>query len=204
MDASAQAMERADDETLVIRLQDGDIRAFEELVARYQVPLLAFARRTLGDAAEAEDVVQDALLSLWHNACAIREAAAIKTWIYRLVANGCFDVLRQRRRHDTTAMDAHHLSELSDSQSTTSRASGSSAHRLGFPEQQAESNAAVDALKAALAELPDDQRMTWVLFELQGLTYDEISRSLELTTASVRGKIYRARKSIATKMAGWK
>jgi len=86
-----------DDLTLVVRAQEGDVRAFEVLARRHEAALYRTAVRVTGDAAEAEDALQEALLDAWRHLDRFRGDAAFSTWMYRLVANRSIAALRRRR-----------------------------------------------------------------------------------------------------------
>ncbi len=87
-----------DDLTLVVRAQEGDVRAFEAPARRHEAALYRTAVRVTGDPAEAEDAVQEALLDAGRHLDRFRGEARFSTWMYRLVTNRCLGVLRRRRR----------------------------------------------------------------------------------------------------------
>jgi RNA polymerase sigma-70 factor (ECF subfamily) len=86
-----------DDRTLVVRAQEGDVRAFEALARRHEAALYRTAVRVIGDPAEAEDAVQEALLDAWRHLEHFRGEARFSTWMYRLVTNRRLGPLRRRR-----------------------------------------------------------------------------------------------------------
>ncbi|GAY12140.1 RNA polymerase sigma factor RpoE [Pseudonocardia sp. N23] len=180
-----------DEQTLVVRAQEGDVRAFEALARRHQVALYRLAVRVLGNRSDAEDALQDALLDAWRRIGSFRGDAAFSTWLYRIVTNRCLGLLR-RSRPTTPVAD---LSEAGDVVGAT---------RAASPERQAELDAGMTALAAALAELPHDQRVCFVLRELEGLDYTEIAEIVGTGETTVRGRIHRARKTLAEVMRPWR
>jgi RNA polymerase sigma-70 factor (ECF subfamily) len=179
---------RYPDELLAARAAEGDELAFEILVRRHVGDLLRLARRLLGDYAEAEDAVQEAMVSAWRRLPDFRRDAAFHTWMYRIVTNRCLNVLRDRR--PTQPLDG--LPEPAAPEHTAS------------PARVAESSAAVRALHRALLALTPEQRACWVLRELHGLSYDEIAAAVGIGEPAVRGRIFRARRQLTEVMAAWR
>ncbi|MBA3905270.1 MAG: sigma-70 family RNA polymerase sigma factor [Pseudonocardiales bacterium] len=174
-----------DDLTLVVRAQEGDVRAFEVLARRHQRALYRVAVRMMGDPGEAEDALQEALLDAWRHLDRFRGDASFSTWMYRIVSNRCIALLRRRR--PLPAADAGAAVVASDS-----------------PERAAELDAELAALGAAVQDLPHEQRVCWVLRELSGMGYAEIAEITGAGEAAVRGRIYRARVRLTEVMAEWR
>ncbi|ANY05489.1 RNA polymerase sigma factor [Pseudonocardia sp. HH130630-07] len=171
---------------LVARAQDGDVHAFAELAARHQDALFRVAVRVLGHRADAEDALQEALIDAWRRIGTFRGEAAFSTWMYRIVTNRCTALVRRARRTEPLPPE--------DALVAVS----------GSPERAAEVDAELTALSGALAELPEEQRTSWVLRELEGLGYAEISQITGATETAVRGRIHRARTALAERMRVWR
>jgi RNA polymerase sigma-70 factor, ECF subfamily len=178
---------QCDDPTLVVRAQEGDTRAFEVLVRRYQRQLYRLAVRMLGNRSDAEDAVQDAFVAAWRRLSGFRGDAAFSSWMYRIVINRCLKLLRARR-------PALSLDDVSD-HPTSDR---------DCPEHRAESHDRAAALHRALQDLPADQRVCWLLRDLHGLSYDDIAVIVGTSPDSVRGRLYRARRTLAEVMTPWR
>ena len=174
-----------DDLTLVVRAQEGDVRAFEALARRHQATLYRLAARVMGDRAEAEDALQEALLDAWRRIDRFRGDSAFSTWMYRVVTNRCIAMLRKRRPVPVDAVDVHIPAPDS-------------------PERAAEADASMAALGDALRGLTDDLRICWVLRELEGLGYTEIAEITGASEDAVRGRIHRARTRLAEVMRPWR
>ncbi len=173
----------AEDAALLARYAAGDLAAARALTARHLGRLLGFARRMLGDAAEAEDVAQEAMLRLWQIAPHWRPGEArISTWLYRVTANLCTDRLRRRRG---VALEA--APEPADP------APGALAALI------ATDRAA--ALEAALALLPPRQRQAVMLRHLEGLGNAEIADVMDIGVAAVESLIARGRRALAARLA---
>lgn len=172
-----------DEPTLLVRAQEGDVRSFDELARRHQAALYRLAVRVMGDPAEAEDALQEALLDAWRRIGTFRGDAAFGTWMYRIVLNRCAQMLRRR-----TPEPVGRPAEVPAPDS---------------PERSAEVDAGLAALAQALAGLRTDLRICWVLRELEGLGYADIAAVTGASEDAVRGRIHRARVRLAEVMRPW-
>ncbi|MGP3949986.1 RNA polymerase sigma factor [Streptomyces sp. 7N604] len=177
-----------DDRLLAIRAGEGDDEAFAVLVRRHSRSLLALAHHLLGNIADAEDAVQDSFLGAWRRLPEFRGDAQFRTWMYRIVTNHCLNTLRSRTL--TVPLDA--VPEPATRNGHTA------------PERAAESVAATTALAEALGRLSPDQRVCWVLRELHGLHYEEIAQVTGTSEQTVRGRLFRARRSLTKEMGPWR
>lgn len=178
---------RLDDVTLVVRARDGDVRAYEQLVRRYQGPIFRLAVRMLANRGDAEDVVQEVFLTAWRSLTSLREDAAFVGWLYRMVTNQCLNAIRAR--HATVDVD------LTQQES---RSAGSQ------PERSVEVSAQLAAVTDALQRLTGEQRACWLLREVHSRSYEEIAQAVGVTTTAVRGRIARARAQLMEMMAPWR
>ncbi|MBB3663178.1 MULTISPECIES: RNA polymerase sigma factor [Prauserella salsuginis group] len=176
-----------DDVTLVARARDGDAHSYEQLVTRYEGPIYRLALRMLANAADAEDVTQEAFLAAWRQLGQLQEDAAFVGWLYRSATNRCLNVIRSRK-------------PLADSTPEEHAASGPD----GKPEQQAETSAQLAALSTAMGRLTPEKRACWLLREVHGRSYDEIATTLGVSATTVRGRIARARAELAEVMSPWR
>ncbi|WP_235032644.1 RNA polymerase sigma factor [Actinacidiphila yanglinensis] len=177
-----------EDDLLVERAAEGDDDAFAVLVDRHSPPLLALALRMLGSLPDAEEAVQDALINAWRRLPDFHRDATFRTWMYRIVTNQCLSHLRGRA-------PAVPLSVVPEPP----------AHDPGSePARAAESEAATQALGRALRDLPPSQRACWILRELHGMSYAEIAQIVNTSEQTVRGRLYRARRTLMKEMAPWR
>lgn len=184
--ARSAALSEASDELLARRAADGDIAAFEDLVRRYGTMMRAYARRVLGSSDDVDDVVQEALVQAWTQIGRLRDTAAVRPWLMRITGNRALDVLRRRKLH--TPIEHH---------------PGLPAPGPG-PEAAALAGTRTQALERALAALPEDQRRCWILRELSGQSYDDIAEALNISRATARGRLARARATLANEMEDWR
>lgn len=181
-------LEHVPDAILAGRAADGDTVAFEALARRHGPVMRASARRLTGSWADADDVVQESLVQAWRQLESLRDPAAVRSWLLRIVGSRSIDQLRKRRNHVEL--------EASEAQPPLPRPQD--------PEPAALNGSGVEALKAALAELPEEQRRCWVLKEFNGQSYEEIAETLKISPASVRGRLARARITLARRMEEWR
>ena len=178
------AMKDISDDALLVLFANGDRAAARALTLRLTPRVLAHAQRLLGNAAEAEDVAQEAMLRLWKVAPDWRQGdAKVTTWLYRVVANLCTDRLRKAR---PLPLDA--APEPLDT------AQGADAALQGA--------ARVDALQKALVRLPRRQRQAVVLSHLEDLGNPEIAGIMEISVEAVESLLTRGRRALAVELAG--
>ena len=181
------ASDEVSDEALLVAFGNGDREAALLLTARLTPRVLGYASRMLrGDRAEAEDVTQEAMLRLWRIAPDWRTGEAkVSTWLYRVTMNLCVD--RQRRRRGGTAS----LDEVAEPPDPA----------RSVPEQM-QDRARVDALQAALDELPERQRQAVVLRHMEELSNPEIAGIMEISTEAVESLTARGKRALAAILAG--
>ncbi|MFB7326746.1 RNA polymerase sigma factor [Streptomyces sp. NPDC001698] len=176
------------DGLLAVWAAEGDEDAFAVLVRRHSRPLLGLACCMLGNAQDAEEAVQDAFVSAWRRLPEYRHDAEFSTWMYRITVNRCLN--SRRRRPLPLPLDA-----------VAEPATGG---EWSSPARAAEEDAETAALTCALGELDAGQRVCWILRELQGLPYKEIAVVTQTSEQTVRGRLFRARRSLKEAMAPWR
>ncbi|GAA2352999.1 RNA polymerase sigma factor [Streptomyces cuspidosporus] len=176
------------DGLLAVRAAEGDEDSFAVLVRRHGSSLLALARRILGNPQDAEEAVQDAFVSAWRRLPEYRHSAEFRTWMYRITVNRCLTL--RRRRPPPLPLDGVVEPAAGDARSQ--------------PARSAEQDAATAALSRALAELDVGQRICWILREVEGLPYKEIAHVTRTSEPTVRGRLFRARRSLQEAMGPWR
>ncbi|ROT95867.1 RNA polymerase sigma factor [Histidinibacterium lentulum] len=180
-----RAMTEPDDGALLAAFAAGDLAAARLLTERLAPRALGQAGRMLGDAAEAEDVVQEALLRLWRIAPDWRHGEAqVSTWLWRVVANLCTDRLRARRR----GVPLESVAEPEDGRRSVA--------------EEMQARARAEALRAALAELPPRQAEAVALRHLEGLGNPEIARIMDMSVEAVESLTARGRRGLRALLAG--
>ncbi len=179
-----------DDAALLAATARGDRAAACRLTDRLLPVVYAHAVRLLGDAAEAEDVAQEAMLRLWRVAPEWRAGEAkVTTWLYRVTANLCID--RQRRTARPGPGGALALDRVPEPADTRPGA-----------EAALQETARAEALQAALATLPPRQRQAVVLRHIEGLGNAEIARIMEIGPEAVESLTARGKRALARSLSG--
>lgn len=174
----------ADPPGLLTRLRAGDPRAFEELVTTYQHRVFGVALRMLGSRAEAEEIAQEAFLRAHRAVVSFRGDARLGTWLYGIASRLCLNRLSSPDRRMARGDAA-----LADVPATTPDAAAEV--------ERAELDA---ALRTAIEELPNEQRLVLVLRDVEGLSYEEIADALALVPGTVRSRLHRARMQLKEKL----
>jgi len=177
-----------DEKALILAAQKGDVAAFNQLVRTYQTLVYRTAYRVLGDGASAEDATQDALVSAYKHLRDYR-GGSFKAWLLRIVTNACYDQLRVKQRRPTTSLDAMLIDP-------DNPAPGADRAAPDSPQEIAERRELGEAIQRGLATLPPDQRVTLVLADIEGFSYDEVAASTGTNVGTVKSRLSRARAAL--------
>ena len=168
------------DAELVLRAQGGDRAAFGDLVVRHQDRVFTMLVGVVGCHEEARDAAQEAFVQAWRKLSLFRGEAQFSTWLYRIAMNEA--LARRRRRRPAASLE----------QSKEQTGAEPIDHREDATASLASAEE-VARVRAALADLPDDQRQILVLREIDGCAYEQIAEVLELPIGTVRSRLFRAR-----------
>ncbi|MBA2615659.1 MAG: RNA polymerase sigma factor [Actinobacteria bacterium] len=171
------------DPALLRKAQRGDERAFVVIVRSYETPLFNYVLRTVGDRALAEDLTQDIFLRIYQGLPGFSLRCRFTTWIFQIAKNRVLDELRARERRP---------------QATISIEDAPPIDVVDAPFEQVET---IDAVWRAVAALNPDLKMALLLRDIVGLAYTEIADSLEITLATVKWRIYKAREEVQLALA---
>jgi len=185
--------ERDVDADLVARVQRGEKRAFDLLVLKYQRKIIRLLSRMIRDPAELEDVAQEAFIKAYRALPQFRGDSAFYTWLYRIAINAARNwqaANRTRLMHVSTLESAEgetfsQIDTLSD---------------IATPESMLTSREIVEAVNAAIEDLPADLRTAIVLREIEGMRYEDIAQTMGCPIGTVRSRIFRAREAIAARL----
>jgi len=173
-----------DEASLIAAAQQGKVDAFNELVLAYQHQVYNLAHRILGDPASAADATQDAFISAFQSIARFR-GGSFKSYLMRIVSNGCYDELRRRKRRPATSFED--FGEV-DEEANPALING---HER--PEEYAERQEMARLIQAGIEALPPDQRITLALSDVQGLNYQEIAEITDVSLGTVKSRLARAR-----------
>jgi RNA polymerase sigma-70 factor (ECF subfamily) len=179
---------RETDQQLVERAQQGDTRAFDLLVKKYQHKIIGLIGRYVHDHSEVQDVAQEAFIKAYRALDKFRSESAFYTWMYRIAINTAKNHLVSKGRRppgsDLDIGDAEVLDQsgrLSD---------------IETPEASASRDQLEAAVFEALENLPEDLRTAITLRELDGLSYEDIANIMQCPVGTVRSRIFRAREAV--------
>jgi RNA polymerase sigma-70 factor (ECF subfamily) len=174
------------DVELMLALKAGDEQAFAELVDRHRDAVVNLTYRYLGNRADAEDLAQEVFLKVYRARSRYEPAAKFTTWLYRVAANACLNEVRNRKRRPTFSaapFDGDGEVAPADRVATS-------------PLEEAERSEMREQVRAALAELPERQRMALLLNKFHGLGYEELAESLAMSVPAVKSLLVRARENV--------
>jgi RNA polymerase sigma-70 factor (ECF subfamily) len=161
--------------------QRGEVNAFNRLLASYQELSYNVALRLVGDADTAADVTQDAFFSAFRHLNQFK-GGSFRSWLLRIVTNASYDALRARQRREASSLDSLVDDAGFDVMDTSP-----------LPETLSLRKEIRECLEAGLAILPVDQRAVVVMYDIHGLSYDEVSNVLNTNLGTVKSRLSRAR-----------
>ena len=183
-----------DDLTLVKRVRSGDQRAFKLLVERYQRKVYAVALGMLKNREDARDVSQEAFVKVYKYLEHFKGDSSFYTWLYRITVNLCIDVIRKRG-----GGSGQEAVEFDDSlaHDTSEARLGALGSRLGTnPQKSALRRELAEKIQEALAAVPEKHRAILLLREVEGMSYEELARTLEIPKGTVMSRLFHARAKV--------
>src|SRR5262249_2460033 len=165
-----------DDLQLAAGCADGDSDSFAEVYRRFGERMKSIAYNHLGNIADAEDAVQETFVKLHRAARGFTGEAAFSTWLYRILVNTCLDMIRKRRRRIQEAQIDDALVAV----------------RSGISVDDAKRM----TLRKLLADLPEQRRSVFVLFEIEGLSHAEIGRILDISEGNSKWILFATKKQL--------
>ncbi|MBD3337197.1 MAG: sigma-70 family RNA polymerase sigma factor [Candidatus Eisenbacteria bacterium] len=190
------------DDDLMAGAARGEAACLEELVRRWQEPVLRFLRRMLGDPAEAEDLAQETLVRVIRSADAYQPRGRFRSWLFRIAGNLARNEIRRRKLRRFLSLDA--LAETvfgsgrePGRQPAIPSSPGGPGRNPGLDLEAAELQ---DALQRAVLKLPERQRQVLILRRLEGLTQREAAEALEVTESVVESLLWRASRNLKRRM----
>jgi RNA polymerase sigma-70 factor (ECF subfamily) len=184
--------EQATDQDLVRRVQEGDKRAFDLLVLKYQHRIIKLVSRFVRDPMEAQDVAQEAFIKAYRAIGSFRGDSAFYTWMYRIATNSAKNYLvSQSRRPPAMGVDASDAEQY---------AFDSRLKEKTTPEGLLMTEELRQIIFKTIEDLPDDLREAIRLREMEGMSYEDIAQVMDCPVGTVRSRIFRARDAIDQKI----
>ncbi len=182
------------DTALVQRAQANDRAAFNEIVLRYKSKVYNYIFRMIHSALDAEDLTQETFVRAYQSIRSFQSRASLNTWLFRIATNLCIDYSRRNKRVAgmTTSLSQEGSEEEEVEREIPDRA---------FDPQRLLLNKELGLkLNAALAELPEKLRTVVLLYDVEGLPYEEIAAIVGCPLGTVKSRIFNARSSLRTKL----
>lgn len=177
---SILAMDEAET-ALIGAARDGDRRALDELLSRYEQRIYRFGLRMCGDEESAREVLQETLLAAFRNLSGFRGEASLSTWLYQIARSFC---IKERRGVRPTVELGVEVPDRAES-----------------PDIQVHARQIGEALAAAIRELPDEQREVLVLRDVEGLSAQEAADVIGIEVGALKSRLHRARMALRTRLA---
>lgn len=175
------------EEKLIQRAAKGDAAAFNELLGQHERRMYAVCLRMCGNREDAQDCLQEAMLRVYRAISGFKGQSSFSTWVYRVTMNACLDELRRKKNKPSASLDG-----LLD-------AGWSPADESDTPEKHAMNSERRKLIRQTISELPEDMRSAVVLRDIQGFSYDEIARMLDISVGTIKSRISRGREKLREK-----
>jgi len=186
--------QRETDAELVERVQRGDKRAFELLVAKYQRRVERLLSRLIRDPSEIEDVAQEAFIKAYRALPQFRGDSAFYTWLYRIAVNTAKNYLVSQGRRPKPFPDTQ------TDEDGESFDAADVVEDINTPDAVLHTRQVAEVVNAAIESLPLDLRTAITLREIEGLSYEEIAQAMDCPIGTVRSRIFRAREAVAEQL----
>ena len=184
------------DAAAMTRLRGGDELALNELMTRWQQPLANYLTRFCGNEATALDLAQDTFVRVYEARARYDTRGKFATWLYTIAGNLARNSHRWQQRHPSVSLDAR-----------TDENGGTLATHLPdaapAPDESADTSERASAVRAAIAELPEDQRTIVLLSEYEDRSHADIAAILTCTPKAVETRLYRARQTLRERLSRW-
>ena len=171
---------------LIIKAKEGNVEAFEQLMAAYEGWVYRLALIRTDDPADALEVVQDVFLTVYTKLPTLKDEGVFATWVYRIAVNAAYMKLRTRRHREEMSLEVG-LPALTDD-----RLSQDVADWSQIPEEMVLRDETSQHLQQAIARLPPDDRVVIVLRDMEERSHREIGSMLELSMPAVKSRLHRA------------
>jgi RNA polymerase sigma-70 factor (ECF subfamily) len=171
------------DDGVLRKAQRGDDRAFAIIVRSYQTPVFNYVLRMVGDRSLAEDLTQEVFLRVYQGLARFSSRSKFTTWLFQVTKNRVLDELRANERRPRTVVDVDEMTAF---------------EVVDAPFERIET---IDAVWRAVENLTVDLKMALLLRDIVGLSYTEIADSLEVTLATVKWRIWKAREEVQLALA---
>lgn len=182
------------DDELMLRLQEGERKAFDTLVDRHQGPLLGFFIRQTRDRQLAEDLTQETLLRVYNQSWDYLPRGCFRGWMFRIARNLLIDNTR-RRSHDALVRAVRN--DGRDEQDLLTRVVA----EVVSPPEQANQKELTELVDRLLQHLPEEQRLTFHMHHFSGLSLPEVAQAMDANLPTTKSRLRLAREKLREKLA---
>lgn len=176
------------EEQLIKRCKKGDRKAFDELVMMHQDKVVNMAYGLLSNREDAFDAAQETFIKVYRAIDTFAEKSSFSTWLYRILANVCKDILRKRQR-SAKVISIHAETEEGEAPTQIPDTSPT-------PEESVERSDMQKQVWDALSKLKPEQKDIIVYFDMQGLSYEETAAAIDCPVGTVKSRLNRARNAL--------
>ena len=182
-----------DDEDLVLRSQQGDVRAFDELVERYHGKIYGLTYNMTSNREDAEDLTQEVFVKAFEALPRFRGNSSFYTWLYRIAVNKTINYRKKRNRKRTLSLDLFDQEIKTDDVYHALTAKGSPLRSISLSELQ-------EKLNEALQNLSEKHRTVVVMHDMQGIPHEEIAKVVKASVGTVRSRLFYARRQMQSEL----
>ncbi len=184
------------DTSLILRCQDNDAAAFNEIVARYKNRVYNYICRTVGPGADADDLTQETFIRAYMNIKSFQSRATLNTWLFRIATNICIDHQRKVKRIQSNLVPLQR--EDADNEEDVQMDIPDTRYN---PEDMLLTKELNTELSKALLDLPEKLRTVILLHDIEGLAYEEIMEIVDCPLGTVKSRLFNARQTIRKKIS---
>lgn len=188
----------ATDEELVLRAQNQNVAAFEELVARHEEKVYRLAMRLTHNESDAREILQETFLSAWRNLPSFAGRAQFASWLYRIAVNATLMLLRSQRRHPHVTVEDAGPQALDHAAQAGAMGGADWSKR---PDEQLQSQELRRHIQAAVDQLPEAHRSVFLLRDVDGLSTEQTADALGVTVPTIKTRLHRARLALRAAIA---
>jgi RNA polymerase sigma-70 factor, ECF subfamily len=181
------------DAELMLRLKDGEDLMLNELMARWQRPLVAFIYRYISHQADALDLAQETFVRVYQARSRYTARAKFASWLFAIAVNLCRNYVRQREQGAVSATESLDVNSPNTSEWVLSSDDS--------PDQAVIKSELISSIKEAVSQLSHDLKTVILLYEYEELSYEEIASVLGCSVKAVEMKLYRARKLLRERLS---
>ena len=182
-------LEQADERTLVKQAKQGDLRAYDELVRRYQERIYATIYHMTSNHEDANDLAQESFIKAFRALRSFKGESSFFTWVYRIAINKTINFLKQRKKRTMMSLNDLDFNAEHDPDLVALISEKTPRRDLNLAELQ-------ERLNAAMLKLSEVHRLVVTLHDVQGLSHEEISRIMDCNTGTVRSRLFYARQQL--------